>query len=282
MTSHEMDREIAAGTTIRHLDRLGEFDACVELQRETWGREFQEMVPGSLLFVSQKVGGLVAGAFTSVGRLVGFIFSLQGNRDDTTVHWSHMLAVHPHARGRGLGRQLKLFQREELLRSGVGTVFWTFDPLVARNAHLNLNRLGVEIAGYVPNMYGRETGSPLHAIGDTDRLIARWDLDSQRAIWAIDGEITQVSEAAAEAPRVSPPDPGDRLAGPPDYPESSSVMIETPFDVVQLGEQSPAAVERWRIGVRGAFGHYLDRGYTVQSFHREISRQRCFYFLRRH
>jgi predicted GNAT superfamily acetyltransferase len=277
-----VNREGQAATTIRHLDRLEEFDACVELQRTTWGHEFQEMVPGSLLFVSQKVGGLVAGAFAAQGRLVGFIFSLQGNRDDKTVHWSHMLAVHPDARGQGLGRQLKLYQREELLRRGVHTVFWTFDPLVAQNAHLNLNRLGVDIAGYVPNMYGRETGSPLHAIGDTDRLIARWDLDSQRAIWAVDGELTQVSEAAANAPRVSPPDPSDRLAGPPEYPETSSVMIEIPFDVVRLGERSPAAVEQWRVGVRAAFRHYLDRGYTVQSFHREISRQRCFYFLRRH
>lgn len=268
--------------TLRHLERLAEFDACVNLQRVTWGDTFSEFVPGSLLFVTQKVGGLVAGAFTEEDRLVGFVFSLQGTRDDVPVHWSHMLAVHPDARGRGLGRKLKLFQREELLKKGVDRVFWTFDPLIARNAYLNLNRLGADIAGYVPNMYGRETGSPLHSIGDTDRLIVQWELRSQRTLWAIEGELIQTSEAASEAPVVSPPDPSERLGGPPELPDTTSVLIEIPFDARELTEQSPAEAQRWRKATRRAFLHYLEKGYTVQSLHRAIRRHRCFYFLRRH
>lgn len=268
--------------TLRHLERLTEFDACVDLQRVTWGDTFSEFVPGSLLFVTQKVGGLVAGAFTEESRLVGFVFSLQGTRDDAPVHWSHMLAVHPDARGRGLGRRLKLFQREELLKKGVGRVFWTFDPLIARNAYLNLNRLGADIAGYVPNMYGRETGSPLHSMGDTDRLIVEWQLNSQRTLWAIEGELTQTNEAVAEAPVVSPPDPTERLSGPPELPDTSSILIEIPFDATELATHSAVEARRWREATRRAFLHYLGRGYVVQSFHRAPATHRCFYFLRRH
>jgi predicted GNAT superfamily acetyltransferase len=268
--------------TLRHLERLAEFDACVHLQRITWGDTFSEFVPGSLLFVTQKVGGLVAGAFTERERLVGFVFSLQGTRDEVPVHWSHMLAVHPDAQGSGLGRRLKLYQREELLKKGIDRVFWTFDPLIARNAYLNLNRLGVDIAGYVPNMYGRETGSPLHSMGDTDRLIVQWELRSQRTLWAIEGELTQTSEAAAEAPVVSPPDPTERLAGPPELPGTNSVLIEIPFDASELAMRSPADARRWREATRRAFLHYLEKGYMVQSFHRAPASHRCFYFLRRH
>jgi predicted GNAT superfamily acetyltransferase len=268
--------------TIRHLERLVEFDACVDLQRTTWGDTFLEFVPGSLLFVSQKVGGLVAGAFTEDERLVGFVFSLQGTRDEVPVHWSHMLAVRPDARGGGLGRRLKLFQREELLKSGVERVFWTFDPLIARNAHLNLNRLGVDIAGYAPNMYGRETGSPLHSMGDTDRLIVQWELASQRTLWAIGGEQTQTSEAAVEAPVIAPSDASERLSGAPELPETSSVLIEIPCDASELATHSPGDARRWRVSTRRAFLHYLGKGYTVQSFHRRAASHRCFYFLRRH
>lgn len=282
MTSRSAARAEEGPFTLRHLERLSEFDECVDLQRITWGETFSEFVPGSLLFVTQKVGGLVAGAFTEKDRLVGFVFSLQGTRDQVPVHWSHMLAVHPDARGHGLGRRLKLFQRQELLKKGVERVFWTFDPLIARNAYLNLNRLGAAIAGYVPNMYGRETGSPLHSMGDTDRLIVQWELRSQRTLWAIQGELTQTSEAAAEAPIVSPPDPSERLAGPTELPATNSVLIEIPFDASELATRSPAEAKRWREATRSAFMHYLDRGYTVQSFHRTPTSHRCFYFLRRH
>lgn len=266
--------------TVRHLERLVEFDACVDLQRVTWGDTFTEFVPASLLFVTPKVGGLVAGAFTEDQRLVGFVFSLQGTRDKRPVHWSHMLAVHPDARGGGLGRRLKLFQREELLEKGVETVYWTFDPLVARNAHLNLNRLGVDIAGYVPNMYGCETGSPLHSMGDTDRLIVHWELNSPRARWAVDGEPIQANEAAAEAPVISPPDSAERSG--PELPEASSVLIEIPLDASGLATHAPTEARRWRVATRRAFLHYLEKGYTVQSFHREPASHRCYYFLRRH
>jgi len=265
---------------LRHVDSLAEFDECVELQRETWGSDFSDVVPASILKVSQKIGGLVAGAFNDA-RLVGFVYSLLGYQGDGLVHWSHMLAVRTDARGQGLGRRLKLFQRAELLKRGVQTVFWTYDPLVAQNAHLNINRLGASIAGYVPNMYGEGTGSPLHAGGETDRFIVRWDLDSARVKWAVDGEVVaDHSGAVAEAEIVTLPDPGERIED-IELPETSSVRIEVPCDMTALAQQDPERLGQWRLLVRNAFLTYLRRNYAVQSFHRRSTDGSCYYFLRR-
>src|SRR6185295_11484427 len=118
----------------RPLAGADDYAACVELQRTTWGRDFQETVPGSVLKICQKVGGVAAGAFAADGRLLGFVFGLTGVRAGSPpclVHWSHMLAVVPEARDLGLGTRLKLYQRELLLPLGVERVEWTYDPLEA-------------------------------------------------------------------------------------------------------------------------------------------------------
>lgn len=261
---------------IRHLDSLEDFRACVALQRETWGEGFSDVVPASLLQVSAKIGGLLAGAFDA-GRLIGFVYSLLALEDDDLAHWSHMLAVHPAARGSGLGRRLKLFQRQELLGRGIETVLWSFDPMVARNAHLNLNRLGATIDRFVPDMYGSDTGSPLHAGGETDRLIVRWELSGARARWAI--------EEGAGPHSGAPPDEESVVHGPAsgeptgELPEGDEVYVEIPLDL-GAPEIEPY-VREWRATVRHAFSTYLRRGYAVQSLYRDDARGRCLYFLRR-
>ena len=118
--------------TIRPLETRAEHEACVALQRDIWGQDFADVVPATILMVSQQVGGVASGAFDARGRLIGFVFGISGVRNRVTAHWSDMLAVRPEARGRGLGRRLKLHQRELLLAVGIERVYWTFDPLVAR------------------------------------------------------------------------------------------------------------------------------------------------------
>ncbi len=150
--------------TLRSLEQLRDFEACVELQRETWGRDFSSCVPAPVLMVAQKVGGVTAGAFDGDERLLGFVFGITGYSGGRPLHWSHMLAVREDARDTGLGVKLKLYQRELLLQQGVDTARWTFDPLVAKNAHINLNRLGAVVVEHVENMYG-DSNSTLHARG---------------------------------------------------------------------------------------------------------------------
>jgi predicted GNAT superfamily acetyltransferase len=248
--------------TLRVLDGAADFRACYELQRLTWGRDFEGAVPPSVLKIIARAGGVVAGAFAAAGpaaagspaspgaggsstaaasggsagaagfaeatgnaadgsaaavgassrdgaadstgadsHLVGFVLGLTGVRPAVgpslpspafpgaaappagtsaapprpeVFHWSHMLAVHPSVRDLGLGRRLKAFQRELLLSIGVTTMEWTFDPLEARNANLNLNILRAEVAEYVEDMYKGEEGSELARGIGTDRFIVSW------------------------------------------------------------------------------------------------------------
>jgi chorismate synthase len=214
--------------TIRHLQTAEELDACVALQRAVWGPTFNELVPRAILRIATKLGGVVAGAFTG-DRLVGFVFGLTGIRDERLVHWSDILAVDPACRDHGIGRQLKAFQRDAVVALGVRDMYWTYDPLMARNAHLNLNRLGAEVVEYVPDMYGT-TGSALHGDVPTDRFVVRWHLTE---------------------PPVAAPAPRD---------DDRRVIIPGDADV---------ASPEWRARTRGELTRAMADGYRVVGFGRD-------------
>jgi predicted GNAT superfamily acetyltransferase len=161
---------------IRHCTSNAEYDACVNLERSTWGESL--VVPSAIFVVAEQTGGQVLGAFDG-GKLVGFTLALAGiHRGGPFLH-SHMTAVDPQSQDRGIGRRLKLFQRQDALKRGIRLVEWTFDPLELKNARFNLVRLGVIARRFLPNCYGI-TKSPLHAGLPTDRLVAEWWLDSER------------------------------------------------------------------------------------------------------
>lgn len=267
MTSQPMN----AGTiTLRNLEQWRDFEACVELQRETWGRDFSACVPAPMLMVAQKVGGVTAGAFDDDGRLLGFVFGLTGHRRGRPVHWSHMLAVREAARDGGLGIKLKLYQRDVLLENGVGTACWTFDPLVAKNAHINLNRLGAVVIEHVENMYG-ESNSPLHAGLGTDRFVVEWRLGDARVARVIAGSEPSDGTAFAGSPVVT-----DTLRH---VPARARVRVEIPADIYEVLERAPRQAAEWRARTRGALQTYLAKGYHVTAFMREPKTGRCFYGL---
>ena len=261
---------------IRPLATHEEREACVELQRETWGREFTELVPPSLLFAVQKIGGVVAGAFDRGGQMLGFVFGFTGTEGGELVHWSDMVAVRADAQGRGIGPALKAYQREAVLRLGVRTMYWTCDPLVAKNAHLNFNHYGVRVVEYVRDLYGSETRSVLHRGLGTDRFIVAWPLD--RA-----GPPPGSSAAALAAPVVNPDteeggtgDPQPFAAAPP-----PALRIEIPDDIGRVQARSLEVAGRWRATTRRAFLWCLGHGYTVAGFTRDAAVRRGHYLLRR-
>lgn len=268
--------EPSTDVTLRPLESQADYDACVELQRETWGRDFAEVVPASLLKISQHVGAVAAGAFSPDGGLLGFVFGLTGLRSGPPriLHWSHMMAVKPEARDLHLGTRLKLYQRELLLPLGVEVVEWTFDPLEARNAHLNLNRLGADVEDYVEEMYASEEGSELWSGIGSDRFIVGW---------RIAGE--PVREILAGKPRsdagrfrdVPPANPGGDVADP--LPEAPRVTIEIPENIQELKSRDLERAYGWRLSTRRAFQTYLGRGYRVEAFWRDPADNRCFYGL---
>jgi predicted GNAT superfamily acetyltransferase len=163
---------------IRNCQGIEELRACVALQKEVWNFSDADLVPLRMFVVAEKVGGQVMGAFDG-GDMVGFALSVPGTRSGRVYLHSHMLAVRKEYRNGGLGRRLKLMQREDALARGIELIEWTFDPLEIKNAFLNIERLGAIARRYTINQYGI-TSSPLQGGLPSDRLIAEWWLQSKR------------------------------------------------------------------------------------------------------
>ena len=262
-----------AEVSIRPVSSPAEFRACVDLQAEVWGPGYTDSVPASLLQVATYVGGIVLGAFTGADELVGFLFGLTGIDGGEIVHWSHLLGVRDSARNMGVGRLLKEAQRSELARRGVQRMSWTFDPLVAKNAYLNLNRLGAHVVEYVPNMYGTTT-SPLHYGIATDRLVV--SVDTRASAPRRDAFDPAAIRPAVLTPAMQDGDVEPDLASPP-----PALWIEIPSDIRQVIERAPATAVAWRESVREHFLWALARGYKVTGVQLEPVMSRSFYLLRR-
>jgi predicted GNAT superfamily acetyltransferase len=171
-------RVSADAIVIRKCQGIEELRACVALQKEVWNFSDAELVPLRMFVVAEKVGGQVMGAFLG-SEMIGFALSVPGTRTGHVYLHSHMLAVLKEHRNSGLGRSLKLLQREEALSRGIELIEWTFDPLEIKNAYLNIEKLGAIARRYSINQYGI-TSSPLQGGLPSDRLIAEWWLKSRR------------------------------------------------------------------------------------------------------
>jgi predicted GNAT superfamily acetyltransferase len=171
---------------IQPLSSLEHFERCVVLQLEVWGYSDGDVIPRRVFVIAQRIGGQVIGAFAGE-TLVGFAMSLPGYRDRLPYLHSHMLAVLPEYRNAGIGRRLKLAQRDDAIARGFDLMEWTFDPLEIRNSHLNINRLGAIVRRYQPDFYG-PSSSPLQGGLPTDRLYAEWWLRSSRVASLLRGE----------------------------------------------------------------------------------------------
>jgi len=263
----------AGDVTLRPLATIDEYVDCVAIQTETWGADYDERVPPALLQVAAKVGGLVIGAFSSDGALQGFVFGLAGEKDGERVHWSHMLAVRSRARGAGIGRLLKEYQRAELARRGVSRLYWTFDPLQARNAHLNVNRLGVRVIDYVVDMYGTSR-SPLHLGIPTDRFVVMWRTTDQQG-----GAAATPDDPCLPVLTAFPRSGDNLLNGDPE--RATSALIEIPLDVQRVVEESPALAAWWRTSTRQHFQWALEHGYSITALRRDLDTSRAFYIITR-
>jgi predicted GNAT superfamily acetyltransferase len=168
----------AAAIAIRNCHGIDELRSCVAMQKEIWNFSDSELIPLRMFVVAEKVGGQVMGAFDG-DQMVGFALSVPGTRSGQVYLHSHMLAVRAQYRNSGLGRRLKLLQREDALARGIELIEWTFDPLEIKNAFLNIEKLGAIARRYNINQYGI-TSSPLQGGLPSDRLIAEWWLNSSR------------------------------------------------------------------------------------------------------
>ncbi len=219
----------------RDLHGMDEMLAAEDLQWAVWGKD-DKADPGDLMLVIQHEGGLVGGAFVD-GRLMGYVFGFP-TREDGIQH-SHRLAVHPDARGLGLGLRLKWYQRDWCLARGINHVRWTYDPLRVPNAALNINRLGAVASTYLADYYGAMKG--INAGAPSDRLMADWFLDSPRV--------------AARAEGRDAPDEGD--------PE---MWVALPEDFGAMLTAAPEAANEARLSNRAALTAAFERGLVIRSF----------------
>jgi predicted GNAT superfamily acetyltransferase len=226
---------MSEGIVFRKCEGIEEFHRCVELQRVIWGEVDLEVEPATLFVVASHTGGQVLGAFDG-NRLVGYTLAVAGYKDNTVFLHSHMTGVLAEYRDRGVGRRLKLFQRDEALGRGIRLIFWTFDPLEIRNAHFNLNRLGAISRRYLPNLYGLTT-SPMHRGLPTDRLVAEWQLDSPRVMAA--------SSNLAQEPQEAP------------------AAIELPAELDKWKQDEPAELAKVQNRIRAEFSEWFSRGYAA-------------------
>jgi predicted GNAT superfamily acetyltransferase len=233
---------------VRPCTTLTEFDRCVELERVTWQESI--IVPTALFVVAIETGGQVLGAFAGSdgSEMIGFLMALVGANEGQVFLHSHMTAVLPAWQNRGVGRALKLAQRDEALRRGIRLIEWTFDPLELRNAHFNFRRLGAVARRYIPNLYGI-TDSPLHVGLPTDRLLAEWHLDSPHVVSTVADHPAQYSPARSE----------------------TRVRINVPGNIGELraNDRAAALVEQCRI--RAEFEHWFALGYTAVDLHGEAT-----------
>jgi predicted GNAT superfamily acetyltransferase len=163
---------------VRRCQGLDELRACLTVQKQVWNFTDAEMVPLRMFVVADKIGGQAMGAFDG-NEMVGFALSLPGTRSGHIYLHSHMLAVREEHRNSGLGRRLKMLQREDALAHGIELIEWTFDPIEIKNSYLNIEKLGAIARRYNINQYGI-TSSPLQGGLPSDRLIAEWWLKSKR------------------------------------------------------------------------------------------------------
>jgi predicted GNAT superfamily acetyltransferase len=238
------------GTVLRPLATHDERADAVLLQEETWGVGFTEKVAAAILMVGAKIGGVSAGAFAPDGKLLGFVFGLTGVKDGHLVHWSDMLAMRPAAQRRGIGAALKKYQRDCCRAIGVETMYWTYDPFVARNAQLNLNKLGATIAEFVPDMYGSRTNSRVHGALGTDRFVAAWPVSTEPVPMSSDPRLLAGVPVAGDGP----------------LPDAPQVAVPIPADYFALLDNDFDRARAWRASARRAFLHYLGAGYHVSAF----------------
>jgi predicted GNAT superfamily acetyltransferase len=246
--------EAQAEIQIRDCKTIEEFDECIKLQREAFALPDLEISPRRHLIVTGRAGGWTLGAFAGQA-MVGFVHHMIAVRElNEIIGYSHMMAVARAYQNRGVGAQLKWAQRERALLEGRKFIKWTWDPMQARNAHFNLNRLGVTVRSYEVSFYGtdystmpREAKESVHL--DSDRLFAGWQLDSAR--------VTQLAEGRAVEPDTAP------LA-----------TIEIPNDWAALLRQDAAAARREQLRVRSEFQQAFAAGLVCTGFERDEAHPR--------
>ena len=260
-----------AGVELAELHEIGELTEAAELFIEVWRTDRAEApCTPALLRALAHSGNYVAGA-RQAGRMVGASVGFLHPAGERTGLHSHITGVTDRDQARGIGFALKQHQRAWALARGLDVVSWTFDPLVRRNAHLNLVKLGAEIVEYLPNFYGRMPDA-INAGDETDRCLVSWRLGGERAVAASAGPAPDPDVDAlrrAGAPVLLEQDPaGEPVLGEPAPPRATAMLVRVPDDIVAIRAADPELARRWRGALRATMGEALGRGLAATGITR--------------
>jgi predicted GNAT superfamily acetyltransferase len=244
-----------ADIRIRDLITVPEITPIEDLQMQVWGKEPRSIVPVNLLYIAASSGGILLGAFDGE-TLIGFAFGLLGRRDGELYHASHMLGVLPDYRGSGVGEALKRRQRERALDQGLMRMTWTFDPLEARNAHLNLHKLGARTRTYGIDVYGAMQDDLNRGL-PSDRLTVEWLLKSPGI-----GR----PQASSRPKRLLENHDGLPFLQPDALVGGTPLSIAVPASLQALKADDSQGAVAWRLAVRDAFCRAFALGYVAVDF----------------
>ena len=273
--------------TLKQLKTLEDLNPCEDLQGAVWKFNKSDIIPPRFMRVLCKHGGFAMGAFDG-DKMIGFVFGVPAIHYGQPSQHSHMLAVLPEYRNHNVGYQLKMAQREEALNRNIDLITWAFDPLQSKNAHLNINKLGVIACSYDINLYGETSSSKLHSGLGTDRLLAEWWLVSDKVKTIIDRDAHDAEKKLpAKGLNINETrhdEHGFLIPVDPDLALSDEVLLlEIPADIDEMKIANIDAAHRWRELIQKAFLHYFNAGYYVNSLQveRKGDTRRVCYVLER-
>jgi len=249
--------------TIKKIEKNFDFEQIPHIQKSAWGFKDIDIEPPFLMMQMHKFGGLIQGLFIN-DTMVGFTFGVIGRRLDSTFIYSHMTAVAEEYQGRGFGLLLKQAQRREVLKMGYDIILWTFDPIESVNAYFNIHRLGVICSEYRRNVYG--TGkNGLHKGLPTDRLVAVWNLRSERTVKKMKEKENRIMEDI-------PPE----LLG--NFTRDTA-YVEIPPDIRKVKHQDMTLALHWRMKTREYFESAFQEKFSINAMVFSKDGKRIFYKL---
>jgi predicted GNAT superfamily acetyltransferase len=275
-----------ADWTIRILETSEEMNAVEEIQRLVWPASETDVIPAHMLLAVVHNGGLALGAFvgeTMVGISFGFLGSYQKNGGLGLKLHSHILGVHPDWEGRGIGFSLKRAQWQMARKQGIDLITWTYDPLLSRNAHLNIARLGSVCNTYLSSEYG-EMRDTLNSGLPSDRFQVDWWLNTGRVEQLLNqfflSEVSIDDFRSAEAKLLEASLGQGFVLLPPKIPPVLSeplLLVEIPSDFPTLKSSDLTLAYDWRMATREVFEQAFASGYVVTNFIHV--KERSFYTL---
>ncbi len=272
--------------TIAPFHTLADYKSCEEIQREVWHSQDIDIIPVHLLLALNQSGGILLGAYNSLGDLIGFAFSTLGASNGELIHYSHMSAVRVAYRNFDVGFKLKLAQRKEVLKRKISVITSTFDPMQPLNAYFMLGKLGARADTYEEDFCG-ETTSLLDRGLPTDRLLAHWDLESNGVLHRLESgplrhdlrkemkQRTVINQLVEVAPGMMNCSPLKM------HCSADQFLFEVPYNLQEIKNRDLGIALEWQGKMRQVFRHYFKKDYATTDFWvaEQDGHLRAFYLL---